>query len=94
VQALVNAAEKCPNHDSAWQTVRVTELAREPASVFVNWIDLGEDLWAGVWQQGNDHNSVTGPRNFVVPWALAQQATFYWIFDGRTYVPLVPQDHG
>ena len=31
-------------------------------SVFVNWVSKSEDYWTAVWQRGEGHRDVVGPR--------------------------------
>lgn len=58
--------------------------------VFVNWVVPEEDFWTAVWQHGNEHRSIDGPRDRVTKWALAQPADRYWIFsaEANDWVPL------
>ncbi|MGC5165261.1 hypothetical protein [Luteimicrobium sp. DT211] len=60
------------------------------AAVFVNWIELDEDLWTATWQRGQESRDVNGTRDEVVAWAIAQDAEARWIFDAdeNGYVPL------
>lgn len=53
-------------------------------SVFVNWVSKSEDYWTAVWQRGEDHRDVVGPRETVMAWARAQRASHYWTFDEAT----------
>ena len=65
---------------------------RDQGSVFVNWIELDDDLWGATWQRGPEHRDFDGTREESIAWALAQAADHRWIFDAKEngYVPLHP----
>jgi len=61
-------------------------------AVFVNWIAREENRWTASWQRGDEHRSVDGTQDEVISWALAQDASNYWIFSSVAddFVPLKP----
>ncbi|GMA24751.1 hypothetical protein GCM10025864_25100 [Luteimicrobium album] len=67
-------------------------MTDEQAAVFVNWVELGEDLWTATWQRGEESRDIHGSRDEVIAWAIAQDAGARWIFDATEngYVPLNP----
>lgn len=71
-------------------TLRNSKVSASDATVFLNWVSLEEDLWLAVWQHGDERRHLDGTRAEAVAWALAQEATSYWIFsaDADDYVPL------
>jgi hypothetical protein len=63
----------------------------DEGSVFVNWVNLEEDLWTTTWQRGEAYRGLDGAtREEALAWARAQKASHYWIFssEANDWVPL------